>query len=79
MKEKIGGFVYLENYKMIVTTGGYESYAIKFWSLTSGKLEKMLHLEQGERFSLFLMKDKNMIGIPRRRTNLIEFIQLRGG
>ena len=75
-KEQIDGFVYLENEKMIVTTGGYESNSIKFWSLTSGKLVKTLDMERGDRSPLFLMKDKNIIGVPRCNTNLVEFIKL---
>ena len=75
-KEEIGGFVYLENYKIIAAVCRFKSNSIRFWSLTSGKLEKTLDMEKGDRLPLFLMKDKNMIGVPRCNTNLVEFIKL---
>jgi len=74
IKERTGGFVYLESYKMIAMICG--SNSIQFWSITSGKLEKALDMDKNERYVLFLMKDKNTVGVPRCRTNLIEFIQL---
>jgi len=70
----VRNFVYLENYKMIATVSGVN--LIEFLSILTGKLERRMKLGQHEAQRMFLMKDKNMIGLPGYRNNSIEFVQL---
>jgi len=66
--------VYLENYKVIAVA--YHSNEIKFFGLLTGKLERTFDLSRNDEYRMFLVKDKNMIGVTSENTNLIKFIQL---
>ncbi len=66
--------VYLENYKMVAIS--YEANYVKFFSFPCMKLERTVYLDDDGRHYLFLMKEKNMIGVTSYNKNLIEFIQL---
>jgi len=65
---------YLENEKMIAV--GYNSNYIKFLRLPSMKLEKTVPLSGGGVHHLFLMKEKDSIGVLSKNENLVEFIKL---
>ena len=66
--------VYLENYKMLATS--CQDHAIKFWRFPSMKLEKTIELGEGRVQSLFLIKERNMIGVTNGDERRIDFIQL---
>jgi len=68
--------VYLENYKMIALASGSDS--VKFFRLFSWKLEGTVSLSKDNTRSLFLMKEKNMIGTTSFAHSSIELIQLAG-
>jgi len=66
---------YLEDYRMIAIAFG--SNDIEFWSFTTGKLEKTFSRRKDDNgHSLFLMKEKNMVGVASYDDNVIEFFQL---
>ncbi len=70
----IHSVVYLESYKMIAIASNTNS--VKFFSFPCMKLEKTVDLSQNGSHFLFLMKDKNMVGVTSQNEKLIEFIQL---
>jgi len=67
-------FAYLEKYKMIVTS--HQKEYIKFWNLFSGKLEWTYNSELLKIKGIFLMNDKDAIGVADSQTNKIEIVQL---
>ena len=67
--------VYLENFKMIAITE--KSKYIKFFSVSSGKLEKMFCVNEDATHCLFWMKEKNMIGVTSYHKDLIDFVQVK--
>jgi len=70
----IRSWVYLENYKMIAVV--YQFGKMEFFRLASGKSERTLKLKISDVRSMFLMKDKNMIGVTSSNQSLIEFVPL---
>jgi len=73
MKEPVADLVYLENYKMIAV--GDKMRHLSFFRVLSGKLEKTLTFNFELR-KMFLMKDKDMIGLVSFYTNRIDIVQL---
>jgi len=66
----IFGMVCLERYKVIGTI--HDTNEVKFWSLMSGKLRMRLKLKNDRAQQMFLMKDKNIIGVVDLSRNEIE-------
>ena len=60
-EERVYGFVFLENYKMVVVSCG-KDFA-KFFSLPTGKFVCRYHFSQFRMKNVFLMKDKNIWGL----------------
>jgi len=73
-EEDITSMVYLENYRMIAVTCR-ENY-IKFLKIPSGKLRWTLDVEMSQVSNVFLMKDKNALGVADWDQNVIKIIQL---
>jgi len=59
--ERVFSMVYLEDYKMLVTT--HNTQSIKFWKFPSGRLESRLDLKMANCYGIFFMKDKNCLGV----------------
>jgi len=74
IEEDISCMVYLENYKMIATTHHREY--IKFFSIPSGKLTTTLRLDMTKSRNIFLMNDKNTLGVADLGKNIIKMVQL---
>ena len=74
-EKRICSFVYLERYKMIAVV--YPSRYVEFFKVLSGKLEKRFEMKINDARSMFLMKDRNMIGVVSFYQGIIEFIQLQ--
>jgi len=74
IEEGIGSMICLEDYKMIATTHG-KKY-VKFFGLLSGKLEKNFDGEMPSAVNMFLMKDKDMLGVSDSYLNVIKMIKL---
>ena len=72
--EDISTIVYLENYKMIAST--HHRDFVKFFKLPMGTLEATLPLGLGKVRNIFLMKDKNMLGVGDLAKNVLKIIQL---
>ena len=68
--------VYLEYYRRIAIAS--ECNYVRFFSLPCGRLESTVYLSEDDTHSLFLMKEKNMIGVMSYNDSSIEFIQLGG-
>ena len=73
-EDKVYRMVYLENYKILATT--HQMHFIRFYSLPSGKLESVLDLGMEMCRSIFLMKDKNCLGVVHFKGDMIKIIQL---
>jgi len=72
--EDVSTIVYLENYKMIASTH-HRDY-IKFFKMPFGTLEKTLPLGLNKARNIFLMKDKNLLGVADLTRNVIKVVQL---
>jgi len=72
--EDVSTIVYLENYKMIASTH-HRDY-IKFFKMPFGTLEKTLPLGLNKARNIFLMKDKNLLGVADLTRNVIKMVQL---
>ena len=72
----IRSLVYLENSEMIAVL--YQSGKLAFFGVFSGKLEREISVKAGCVENMFLMKDKNMIGVMNPWISEIEFVQLQG-
>ena len=72
-KSEFCSLICLENYKMIATS--CKDNSLRFWRFPSMKLEKVVSLSEGA-FHLFLVKEKNMIGVTNENESKIEFVQL---
>jgi len=77
MKEEVASMVYLENYKMIAVSCG--ARYVKFYNVLSGKLEMRLDVGMPKAGTLFLIKEKNCLGVADSEENIIKIIQLHGG
>ena len=56
----------------------YESGELAFFRVFSGELEREISVKAGCVENMFLMKDKNMIGVMNPWISEIEFVQLQG-
>ena len=74
MKEEVFCTVYLENYKMLAVT--HRRDFISFFSLPSGQLVRTLDLKLRDCQGIFLMEDKNAIGVGSYTESTIKIIQL---
>jgi len=72
--EDVSTIVYLENYQMIASTH-HRDY-IKFFKLPLGTLEATLPLGLNKARNIFLMKDKNLLGVADLTRNVIKVVQL---
>jgi len=72
--DSVSTFVYLENYQMIASTH-HQDY-VKFFKLPHGKLEATVNLRMEKARNIFLMKDKNIIGVANLTRNVIKMVQL---
>jgi len=72
--EDVSTIVYLENYQMIASTH-HKDY-IKFFKVPSGKLEATINLGLTKARNIFLMKDKNKLGVADLTRNVIKMVQL---
>jgi len=70
----ISNIAYLEHYKMIAVTQ-HDNY-IKFYTLPFGKLRLQFNANLTKIRSMFLMNNKNCIGVADLDKNLIKIIQL---
>jgi len=66
--------VYLSKYKMLATS--HNAHYISFFRLPSGKLERTLDLGMGKCFHIFLMEDKNAIGVASLSEKKIKIVKL---
>jgi len=66
--------VYLENYKMIAVTE--RSRYMIFFSFVTGKLVRSVDLGSRDEHRMFLMKDKNTIGVTSKNGSFIELLKL---
>ncbi len=71
---RVRSMVYLEKYKMIVTT--HFTQEIRFWKFSSGKEECRLDVGMDECFYTFLIKDKNALGVIAGDKEFIKIVQL---
>jgi len=74
VQEGVVGMVYLENYKMLAVT--FTGSSLKFFRFPSGKLESTLGLGMKYCQNIFLMKDKNALGVAGSNKNIVKIIQL---
>jgi len=74
IEEDVSCMVYLEEYKMIATT--HHKEYIKFFSLPSGRLDTTLTLDMTKSRNIFLMGDKNTLGVADLGKNIIKMVQL---
>ena len=72
--ERIYWWVYLEKYNMIATAHRKED--VRVWSLPSGKLKCTYSSSQTHFSNVFLVKDKDAIGITSSQKNIIEIVKL---
>ena len=72
--EDVSTIVYLENYQMIASTH-HKDY-IKFFKLPHGKLEATVNLGLTKARNIFLMKDKNIIGVANLTQGMTKMVQL---
>jgi len=66
--------VYLEKYQMIVAT--FRKNYVKFWRFVSGKLELKLIMGKQQYAEIFLIKEKNTLGLLSSQSNLIKLVPL---
>ncbi len=76
IEDKVYRMVYLEDYKMLATI--YYTRFIKFYSIPSGKLERMIDLGIEKWSNLLLMKDKNFLGVVSPSGDMIKILRLHG-
>jgi len=74
LNENVSNIIYLENYKMIVTTH-HKNY-VKFFRIPSGMIQTTLELDVVKARSIFLLKDKNLLGVADLVKNCINIVQL---
>lgn len=73
-KRVIRDLVYLKNYRKIAVL--YQSGEVEFFGVFSGKSERKVSVNEYRPESMFLMEDKNVIGVMNYWQSKIEFIQL---
>ena len=74
MGERSHDVAYLENYKMLATT--YKGLELRFLKFPSGRLESSVYLlNQQLCLGIFLILDKNILGVPSYSENKINIVK----